>query len=215
MSSKQLPIHVMQKAAKGIGYIAHPLRLRILEFLDVNGSSSVSVISKGVGEEATIVSQNLKKLRDAHLVETKRRGLFIYYTICEEYPASIFYCLRKLFGYMTNNFYFLQDDYKVVLPRDYTTMTADRIKLFAHFDKMRILEFLVLFGASNVNRIAEGCNLAPLKVSQFLKKMKEDDFVTVERKGRFMFYSVLPGIQTTAIKCIHKRYDSLKNKADF
>ena len=137
--SEQLPDEVMKKAVKGISYIAHPLRLRILEFIDVNGASSVSAITKAVGEEQVIVSQSLKKLRDANLVKTERRGLFIYYNIREEYPASIFVCIRKLFGYMTDSFYFLQDDYKAILPRDYTKMVANQIKLFANYDKMRIV----------------------------------------------------------------------------
>ena len=38
--SEQLPDEVMKKAVKGISYIAHPLRLRILEFIDVNGAFS-------------------------------------------------------------------------------------------------------------------------------------------------------------------------------
>ena len=80
---QQLPIDTMKKAVKGIGYIAHPLRLRILEFIDVNGPSSVSAIAKGVREEQVLVSQSLKKLRDANLVKTERRGLFIYYYIHE------------------------------------------------------------------------------------------------------------------------------------
>ena len=44
----QLPENIMRKAVKGISYIAHPLRLRILEYLDVNGSSSVSTITKAL-----------------------------------------------------------------------------------------------------------------------------------------------------------------------
>ena len=126
---QQLPAEIMKKAAKGISYIAHPLRLRILEYLDVNGASSVSAVTKALNEEQVIVSQSLKKLREANLVKTERRGLFIYYNIYEEYPASIFVCIRKLFGYMTDNFYFLADGYKAMLPRDYTGMVANQIKL--------------------------------------------------------------------------------------
>ena len=48
---EQLPIEVMKKAVKGISYISHPLRLRILEYLDVNGSSSVSAITKALGAD--------------------------------------------------------------------------------------------------------------------------------------------------------------------
>ena len=143
---QQLPENIMRKAVKGISYIAHPLRLRILEYLDVNGSSSVSAITKALGEEQVIISQSLKKMREANLVRTNRRGIFIYYDICEEYPASIFTCLRKLYAMMTDNFYFLEDGVKAILPSDYTMMTANRIKLFANYDKMRILEFLTLYG---------------------------------------------------------------------
>ena len=211
----QLPDEIMKKAVKGIGYISHPLRLRILEYLDVNGASSVSAIAKGIGEEQLFVSQSLKKLRDASLVKTERRGLFIYYNICEEYPASIFVCIRKLFGYMTDSFFFLTDGCKAILPRDYTTMVANQIKLFANYDKMRILEYLTLQGESNVSDIikAIGCN--QLKVSQYLKRLRDDGFVICRREGRFVIYAITPGVHKTAIQCIHKRYDNLENKSEF
>lgn len=212
---EQLPQSVMKKAAKGISYIAHPLRLRILEFLDVNGSSSVSEITKGVNEEQMIVSQSLKKLREANLVRTKRKGLFIYYDIYEEYPASIFICIRKVFGYMTENFYFLMDGYKAILPKDYTTMVANQIKLFANFDKMKILEFLLLQGESNVSDIISGVGIEQLKVSQYLKRLRDDGFVVCRKSGRFVYYSITKGVHMTALQCIHKRYDSLQNKEDF
>lgn len=63
-------------------------------------------------------------MRENSLVKTTRRGIFIYYDICEEYPASIFVCLRKLYAYMTDCFFFLQDGVKAVLPADYTMMTG-------------------------------------------------------------------------------------------
>ena len=212
---EQLPIDIMQKAVKGIGYIGHPSRLRILEYLDVNGASSVSDITKAIGEEQAIVSQHLRKLRDANLVKTQRRGIFIYYDICEEYPASIFVCIRKLFGYMTNQFYFLQDNYKAILPKDYMTMVANRIKLFAHFDKMRILEFLIIYGKQCVGDIAQGVSLEPLKVTQILKKLREDEFVHCERDGRYIYYEIEKGVHYTALQCIHKRYDRLEDKTQF
>ena len=212
---QQLPIDTMKKAVKGIGYIAHPLRLRILEFIDVNGPSSVSAIAKGVREEQVLVSQSLKKLRDANLVKTERRGLFIYYNIHEEYPASIFTCIRKLFGYMTDNFYYLADDYKALLPHDYTTMVANRVKLFANFDKLRIIEYLTLFGESNVSDIIKGIGSTQLKVSQYLKRLRDDGFLTARRDGRFIYYTNTQGVHKTTIQCIHKRYDSLENKTDF
>ncbi len=212
---KQLPENIMKKAVKGIGYIAHPLRLRILEFIDVNGASSVSAITKEVEEEQVIVSQSLKKLREANLVKTERRGIFIYYNIYEEYPASIFFCIRKLFGYMTDNFRFLADDFKAILPRDYTNMVANQIKLFANYDKMRILEFLTLYGESRVAEIVEGIGSDKLKVSQYLKRLRDDGFVVCRKEGRFVFYNITKGVHKTAVECIHKRYEKLENKNEF
>ena len=212
---QQLPIDVMKKAVKGITYISHPLRLRILEYLDVNGSSSVSSITKALGEEQVIISQSLKKMRDASLVKTSRKGIFIYYDICEEYPASIFVCLRKLYGYMTDSFFFLKEGVKELLPSDYTMMTANRIKLFANYDKMRILEYLTLKGAQNVSDIVRGIGSNQLKVSQYLKRLKDDGFVISRRAGRFVIYEITDGVHKTCIQCIHKRYDSLNDKSEF
>jgi len=202
-----LPAHIMARAARGIGYISHPLRLRILEWLDVNGTSSVSAISRGVSAEQMIVSQHLRKMRDANLVRTTRHGIFIYYEINEEYPASIFVCLRKLFGHMTDQLKFIRDDYREILPADYTTMAANRIKLFAHADKMCILEYLMYSGEACVCNIAAGTDLPQTKVSQYLKKLSDDDFVTSRRAGRFVYYTITAGVHQTAIGCIHKRYE--------
>lgn len=206
MTEQQLPAEIMKQAVKGISYIAHPLRLQILEFLDVNGEASVSKITKAVKEEQMIVSQSLKKLRDAGLVIAQRHGIFIFYRIQEEYPASIFECLRKLYGYMTDNIRFLADGYKAVLPTDYTTMAANRIKLFANYDKMRILEFLLLHNESNVTEIVQGINSEQLKVSQYLRRLKDDAFVISRRDGRFIYYSITKGVHKTALQCIRKRY---------
>lgn len=210
--SAPLPTEIMARASRGIGYISHPLRLRILEYLDVCGMSSVSAIACATGTEQMIVSQHLRKMREANLLRTHRRGIFVYYEINEEYPASIFVCLRKLFGHMTDQLKFLKDNYREILPTDYTTMAANRIKLFAHADKMRILEYLMWRGKSCVSDIAAGTKLSQIKVSQYLKKLSDDAFVSSKRAGRFVYYEITPGVHQTAIACIHKRYDVVGDK---
>lgn len=204
-----LPREIMERATRGLTYIAHPLRLRILEFLDVYGMSSVSAIARGVGAEQMIVSQSLRKMRDANLVQTHRRGIFVYYEICRDYPASIFVCMRKLFGHMTDQLKFLRATHKEILPTDYTTMVANRIKLFANFDKIRILEYLTYNGESCVSEIVSGTQIPQIKVSQYLKKLLDDDFVKSRRDGRHVYYDITPGVHKTTIGCIHKRYDNV------
>lgn len=203
---KQLNYDIMKFAAKGIGYMGHPTRLRILEFLDVYGASSVSAIAKGIGEEQLLVSQSLKKLRDVDLVKTERKGIFVYYRLSGEYPASVFVCLRKLFGYITNNFNFLQDGVKALLPQDFTMLAANQIKLFAHVDKMRILEYLTLKDKACVTDIVNAVGLEQIKVSQYLKKLRDDGFVKSEREGRFIYYNITKGVHKTAVQCIRHKF---------
>lgn len=205
--TRRLPRGILARAARGLGYISHPTRLRILEFLDINGRSSVSEIARAVDTEQMIVSQHLKKMRDAHLVQTTRRGIFIYYEIVAEYPASIFVCLRKLFGFMTDQLRFIRGDTHEILPTDYTTMAAGRIKLFANVDKLQILEYLTYGGESCVGDIARDTKIPQVKVSQYLKKLSDDDFVKSRRDGRHIYYEITPGVHKTTIGCIHRRYD--------
>lgn len=207
MMEKLLDPELLKLAVKGVDYISHPIRLRILEYLDVYGTSSVSVLAKGIGEEQLIVSQHLKKLRDAELVKTHRKGIFIYYELNGEYPASLFNCIRKLFGYVTDSFNFLVDGYKAILPKDFTMMAANQIKLFSHIDKMRILEFLAVFGENCVSDICQGIGIEQMKLSQYLKRLRDDGFVKARRDGRHIYYDITKGIHKTIIQCIHHRFE--------
>ena len=61
--------------------LTHPLRMRILEFIDESGTINVNKIYSSLNLEQSITSQHLRILRAAGLVETERRGKFIYYSI--------------------------------------------------------------------------------------------------------------------------------------
>lgn len=61
--------------------LAHPLRMRILEFIDRNKSINVNKIYNTLKLEQSITSQHLKILRSTGLVLTHRDGKFIHYTL--------------------------------------------------------------------------------------------------------------------------------------
>lgn len=206
MSEQQLDYETLKFATKGLSYLGHPTRLRILEYLDVNGASSVSAIAKGIDEEQLFVSQSLKKLREAALVITHRKGIFIYYHLSGEYPASVFKCIRKLFAVVSNQYEFLEDNYKKILPHEFTNLAANQIKLFTHIDKMRILEFLIINGRSCVTDIVNATGIEQVKISQYLKKMRDDAFVKSCREGKFVFYEITKGVHKTAIQCTRKKF---------
>ncbi|MEM8527597.1 MAG: metalloregulator ArsR/SmtB family transcription factor [Bacteroidota bacterium] len=71
--------------------LAHPLRMKILEFIDQNDEINVNKIYNTLRLEQSITSQHLRILRLAGLVETERNGKYIYYSINYDriYNASI------------------------------------------------------------------------------------------------------------------------------
>ena len=61
--------------------LAHPLRMKILEFIDRNDTINVNKIYNTLKLEQSITSQHLRILRMAGLVNTERDGKFIHYSI--------------------------------------------------------------------------------------------------------------------------------------
>jgi ArsR family transcriptional regulator len=61
--------------------LAHPLRMKILEFIDQNEVINVNKIYNTLKLEQSITSQHLRILRMAGLVATVREGKFIHYKL--------------------------------------------------------------------------------------------------------------------------------------
>ena len=68
--------------------LAHPLRMKILEFIDQNDEINVNKIYNTLKLEQSITSQHLRILRIAGLVNTSRDGKFILYSINYEKMTS-------------------------------------------------------------------------------------------------------------------------------
>jgi len=65
--------------------LAHPLRLKILEFIDKHGTIHVNMIYNTMNLEQSITSQHLRILRLAGVVNTERDGKYVLYSI--DYPT--------------------------------------------------------------------------------------------------------------------------------
>lgn len=71
----------LQESAELLRALAHPLRMKILEFIDQNSLINVNKIYNTLKLEQSITSQHLRILRAVGLVETQRNGKYIYYKI--------------------------------------------------------------------------------------------------------------------------------------
>ena len=61
--------------------LAHPLRLKILEFIDSHGTINVNKIYNTLKIEQSITSQHLKIMRLAGVIDAYREGKFVHYSI--------------------------------------------------------------------------------------------------------------------------------------
>lgn len=71
----------IDNGAEVLRALAHPLRLRIIEFIDENETINVNQIYNTLNLEQSITSQHLRILRLAGLVNTERDGKFIHYSL--------------------------------------------------------------------------------------------------------------------------------------
>ena len=71
----------LDASAEVLRALSHPLRMKILSFIDKHRTTHVNKIYNTLKLEQSITSQHLRILRNVELVKTKRDGKFIYYTI--------------------------------------------------------------------------------------------------------------------------------------
>lgn len=85
---------ILNIQASAFNALAHPLRLKILEKLR-SGPCCVCKIIPYVGGEQSNVSHHLAILRKAHIVESEKRGLEVWYQVTD---ARIFKVIDSMAG---------------------------------------------------------------------------------------------------------------------
>jgi len=84
---------ILERAARVIRVLGHPLRLRILEALE-DGEHHVTDLVAASGASQALVSQHLAILRAEGVVGFRRDGPRIYYRITEPKVHRILDCIR-------------------------------------------------------------------------------------------------------------------------
>ncbi|WP_037083045.1 ArsR/SmtB family transcription factor [Neorhizobium vignae] len=83
------------KASALLDLMAHPARLRVLELISEK-EWDVGSLAIAVNISQSALSQHLKKLRDAKLVETRRERQTVMYFCREEAVGKILETLRAI-----------------------------------------------------------------------------------------------------------------------
>ena len=97
-TTERLPEAFLAQVAETVKIIGHPLRLAILDFLDVHGESAVGAIAEGVGGAQAAVSQHLNTMRRAGIVGARRKGRQVYYGRLAESARTLLSCMRRTYA---------------------------------------------------------------------------------------------------------------------
>lgn len=74
--------------------LGHPLRLRIVELLDLHGEKTVNELSDKTGQPQSTVSLYLNKLKSSGLLKKRRDGNQTFYSVAEPKLRVLLDCLR-------------------------------------------------------------------------------------------------------------------------
>ncbi|MEL1134777.1 metalloregulator ArsR/SmtB family transcription factor [Desulfitobacterium sp. THU1] len=78
-----------EEVAEILKALAHPIRLCIVNGILGSGECNVTHMQGCLDVPQSTISQHLQKLRTAGIVESKRNGLEVYYTIKNEKVAKL------------------------------------------------------------------------------------------------------------------------------
>ena len=96
MPKAEIPADIMDRAASIMKAIAHPVRLRILETLEREREANVSALCEATGASQPVVSQQLARMRLEGVLETRREGTAVYYSVARPEVLGVLECIRKM-----------------------------------------------------------------------------------------------------------------------
>ena len=90
-----IDMETLERVTPIIRNVAHPLRLRILDYLDHAGEPrTVTDITEAAGAGQAIVSQQLRILKDTGVLTAKREGSFVLYGLADRSVLLLLDCIR-------------------------------------------------------------------------------------------------------------------------
>ena len=90
-----IDLETLERVAPIIRNVAHPLRLRILDYLDqFDEPRRVSDIVAAAGAGQAVVSQQLRILKDQGVLSARREGSYVRYAIAERSVLLLLDCIR-------------------------------------------------------------------------------------------------------------------------
>jgi len=95
MKKVKLDIEKLEMAASKLRAIAHPMRIAIIDLLTVNSKLTVTQIYKRLNLEQASASHHLNILKNKGLLDSKRDGKMIYYSLKQTHLSQVIECIDR------------------------------------------------------------------------------------------------------------------------
>jgi len=95
MKKPTLDIEKLEMAASKLRAIAHPMRIAIIDLLTQNKKLTVTEIYEHLDIEQASASHHLNILKNKGLLESKRDGKMIYYSLKFEHLTEVIDCINR------------------------------------------------------------------------------------------------------------------------
>ena len=95
MKKVKLDIDKLEMAASKLRAIAHPMRIAIIDLLTANPKLTVTQIYEQLNLEQASASHHLNILKNKGLLDSKRDGKMIYYSLKETHLTQVIECIDR------------------------------------------------------------------------------------------------------------------------
>lgn len=95
MKNVKLDIEKLELAASKLRAIAHPMRIAIIDLLTVNPKLTVTQIYENLNLEQASASHHLNILKNKGLLDSKRDGKMIYYSLKQTHLTDVIECIDR------------------------------------------------------------------------------------------------------------------------
>ena len=95
-NAQLIDMETLERVAPIIRHAAHPIRLRVLDFLRQQGRPcTVTEITGAAGAGQAIVSQQLRILKDQGVLTARRQGSSVFYEVADRSVLLLLDCIRQ------------------------------------------------------------------------------------------------------------------------
>jgi DNA-binding transcriptional ArsR family regulator len=95
MKKPKLDIEKLEMAASRLRAIAHPMRIAIIDLLTVNPKLTVTEIYMKLNIEQASASHHLNILKTKGLLESRRDGKMIFYSLRFNHLTEVIECINR------------------------------------------------------------------------------------------------------------------------